>query len=314
MIGISTFLVFAIVAGIYAAIGRSSIATTSDRYGNSKMDVPVSYLLKIGALLVFGIIIAIAQPYAVEKINPGYVGLRVNLIGDKRGVSDFQYRTGWVVYNVYTEQVVEIPSSQQHVEYEATGIARGGFTVNIAPSFNYEIIPEHAGDMYVSLRRTLGEVEKTWLKTASIGATNDVINKWSVDSIFNHRAQFEAEVMAEVNKRTSEWFVLSQIRTNITPPSSLQKAIAEKTAAVQEAQAAQALNAVIHMQNLNKIMTARGDSAQKVIEALADAKVIAIRKQELTQEYIDYLKAQSWNGVLPTTLVTDGARTFVNVK
>lgn len=319
MIGIFTFLVFAVIAGVYAMSAHAFDVTQSPdpytRGGTVEKKTPkISYWLTVGGLVLAGIVVAFGQPYAIDKVDPGYVGLKVNLIGDQRGVSKFQYRTGWVVYNVYTEQVVEIPSSQQHVEYEATGIAKGGFSVSIAPSFNYEIVPENAGDMYVSLRKTLGQIQDTWLKTASVGAANDVINRWSVDSIFNHRSEFEAEVMKEVNKRTIQWFRLSQIRTNITPPPSLQKAIAEKTAAVQEAQAAQAQNSVIHMENLNKIMTARGDSAQKVITASGDARAIAIRKEQITPVYIDYLKVQAWDGKNPSTLVTSGSSTTVMVK
>lgn len=321
MIGSLIFLLFLLVAGAYALANKpftDAIETRPNQFGrNEQMRVRVwhtRYFLVIGGLLLGGLVAAIVQPYRVEKIDPGFVGLQVNLIGDERGISKYQYKTGWVVYNAYTEQVVEIPSSQQHVEYEATGIAKGGFSVSIAPSFNYEIVPENAGDMYVSLRRTLPQIEQTWLKTASIGATNDVINRWSVDSIFNHRAEFEGEVIREVDKRVQQWFRPSQIRTNITPPASLQKAIAEKTAAVQEAQAAQAQNAVIHMDNLNKIMAARGDSAQKVIAAAGEAKAIAIRKQEITALYIDYLRIQAWDGHNPTTLVTDGSSTTVMVK
>lgn len=314
MITAGILLIFVIAAVIYAATHKAMVPGPADEYDRPTTKLSIRYVVMVGGLLLGGMIIAAVEPYATEKIDPGFVGLRVSLIGDERGVSKFQYKTGWVFYNTYTEQVVEIPSSQQHVEYEATGIARGGFAVEVAPSFNYEIIPENAGDMYVSLRRTLAEVQETWLKTASVGATNDVINRWSVDSIFNHRAEFEAEVMHEVGIRTQEWFRLSQIRTNIKPPASLQKAIEGKTAAVQEAQEMMAKNQVIEMENLNKIMTARGDSAKAVIDAKGVAEAMRIKKEEVTSLYVEYLKVINWDGKNPSTLVTDGSSTTVMVK
>lgn len=302
MIGIATFVLFALIALFYALRIRRDWEATK----------PWATTLGI---LVLGVLLGIYQPYAVEKIDVAHVGLKVNLIGDERGLSTYRYSTGWVVYNTYTEEIVEIPSSQQHVDYkEVIVLARGGFSATIAPSFNYEIVPAHAGDMYVSLRRPLEEVRDSWLYTAAIGAMNDVVNRWTVDDIFNKREQFEHEVMDEVNKRVGKWFTLSQIRTNITPPAALQAAINAKTKAVQEAQQMEAQNRVIQMQNLNKIMSARGDSARTVIEALAVAEAIRIKKQELTPLYVEYLKVVNWDGKNPTTLVTNGSSTAVMVK
>lgn len=306
MIGIFTFVLFAVIAIVYAISNRSA---------NAEGEIRPRYIAIIAGIVIAGLVLALAQPYAVQKVDVAHVGLRINLIGDERGMSTYQYRTGWVVYNVYTEEVVEIPSSQQHVDYKGVSVfAKGGFSAIVAPSFNYEIVPEHAGEMYVSLRRPLEEIRDTWLYTAAIGAMNDVTNRWTVDDIFNKREQFEAEVMAEVNKRVGKWFNLSQIRTNITPPAELANAINEKTKAVQEAQQMEAKNRVIQMENLNKIMTAKGDSSRMVIDASGRAKSIAIIQQQVTPEYIEYLKVQTWNGVNPTTLVVDKASTAVMVK
>lgn len=316
MISVAFFIVFAVAAAIYAMRVPAFIPQTDDeRTYRRPKTVRWQYVATIVALIVGGIIVALAQPWSIEKIDVAHIGLKVNLIGDERGVSKYQYRTGWVVYNRYTEEVVEIPSNQQHVEYKPVVVfTKGGFASQIAPSFNYDVVAVHAGDMYVGLRRPLAEVEQTWLYTASVGAMNDVVNKWSVDDIFNRREQFEADVMAEVNKRVSKWFTLSQIRTNITPPQALANAINEKTKAVQEAQQMEAKNRVIQMQNLNKIMAAKGDSAQRVIEALSVAEAIRIKKQEVTPLYIEYMKVSNWDGKNPSTLVTSGSSTAVMVK
>ena len=120
--------------------------------------------------------------------------------------------------------------------------------------------------------------------------------------------------MSEINKRVGEWFALSQIRTGIEPPPSLKESIENKTKAIQDALAEQARNQVIRMANLNKIMTAQGDSAQKVIEAKAVAEAMRIKKEEITPLYVEYLKVTNWDGKNPTTLVTDGSSTSVMVK
>lgn len=138
MIGIFTFLLFLIFAGVYAMSAyRSNRVETTDRYGSKELATRPRYFIIIGGIVVAGIIAAIVQPYAIEKVDVAHIGLRVNLIGDERGLSDYRYKSGWVPYNTYTEEVVEIPSSQQHVDYPAVTVyTKGGFAAEIAPSFD----------------------------------------------------------------------------------------------------------------------------------------------------------------------------------
>jgi len=315
MISVVVFLACLIITGTYAKLAYKSNQLTPEQARGAGMPVKLRYLIVTGTLLVVSIIVSILQPYKMERIDAGCVGLRVNLVGKDRGVDQYKFATGWVPYNELTEQIVEVPTSQQHAEYPGqVAIAKGGFPVTVTPSFNYEVIAANAGDMYVNQRMTLDQIQERWMKNSTVGAVNDVTNRWSVDSIFNYRTEYEVQVMSEINKRVSEWFTLSQIRTGIEPPPSLKSSIENKTKAIQDALAEQAQNQVIRMANLNKIMAAQGDSAQKVIEAKAVAEAMRIKKEEITPLYVEYLKVTNWDGKNPTTLVTDGSSTAVMVK
>jgi regulator of protease activity HflC (stomatin/prohibitin superfamily) len=272
------------------------------------------WLIKPIGIFVLGIIISSIQPFALERIDAGNKGLKVNLTGSERGVAKYQYKTGWVVYNDWTEQVKEFPLFQQHIEYDAQEvITKGGFSATIKPSFNYSLREDAIGDMFVNLRLDIKEIEKGWLKNAIVSSVNDVANRWEVDAIFNKREEFEAAIIVECNKRVSKWFTVSQLRTNIVPPASLQKAIEGKTKAVQEAQAAQQRTLVAQAEAQEKIAIARGDSAKVIIDAQALALAMKLKQKEITPLYVEYLKAQTWNGVLPTT-VAGGTGTFLNIK
>lgn len=279
-------------------------------------------------ILIFalGILIGIFQPFTLERVDAGHVGIKVNLTGDDRGVSDYQYETGWVVYNTWTEMLYEYPTYQQHIDYEEqTVITKGGFSTVIKPTFNYSLIPDAVGDMFQELRLGIKEIEQGWLRTAIIGAVMDVANRWEVDKIFNEREQFENAIVTECNKRVAKWFIISQLRTNIVPPASLQEAILNKTKAIQETQAKiqEALVAEANAQKM--IQIAKGDSAKAVIEASgranamlieaqAEADAIKLKQQQLTPLMIEYEKAQRWNGILPTTMLGSNASTFINLK
>lgn len=269
-------------------------------------------------ITVVGVLVGLIQPFGLQRVDAGHVGLKVNLTGNDRGVSEFEYETGWVVVNTWTEMLYEYPTFQQTIVYdEQTVITKGGFSTVIKPTFNYALIPDAVGDMFSELRLGIKEIEQGWLHTAVIGAVMDVANRWEVDKIFNEREQFENAIVTECNKRVSKWFVISQLRTNIVPPASLQEAILNKTKAIQETQAKiqEALVAEANAQKM--IQIAKGDSAKAVIEAsgranaliieaTAEAEAMKLKQQQLNATYVDYVRAQRWNGVLPTTSLSDG--------
>jgi len=264
-------------------------------------------------IAVVGVLVGVVQPYALERIDAGHKGIVVNLSGSERGVANYQYKTGWVVYNTWFTQVLEFPTYQQHIEYDdQVVITKGGFSATIKPSFNYSLKPDAIGDMFSNLRLGVKEIEQGWLKNAIIGAVNDISNTWEVDSIFSHRQAFEASIVVECNKRLSKWFDVSQLRTNITPPEALQDAIIAKTKSIQQAEASeqQALAAIAD--GKRKVAVAKADSAEMIINAKAASLAIKLKQQSLTPEYVEFIKWSKWNGKLPETIAGGGA-TLLNI-
>jgi regulator of protease activity HflC (stomatin/prohibitin superfamily) len=303
-----------LILGAFIFIGGEKQVKGTDRWGDPITVLNKSLLFKSLGIFIVALFIAAIQPYAVEKVDSGYKGIKVSLVGSKRGVTNYQYKTGWVVYNTWTEQMLEFPTFQQHIEYDDQQvITKGGFPATIKPTFNYSLKEANIGDMFVNLRLDVKQVEQGWLKNAIIGAVNDVANTWEVDSIFGHRQAFEASIVAECNIRLAKWFDVSQLRTNITPPEALQESIIAKTKAIQQAEASeqQALTAIA--EGKRKVAVARADSAELIINAYAAAQAIKIKQNQITPMYIEYLKAQAWDGKLPTTMAGNSGM-FLNLN
>jgi regulator of protease activity HflC (stomatin/prohibitin superfamily) len=324
MIFLLTFIVSALI--LYVLTGAFSEPTIihnensgkKDRWGDPLPggDEPnKKKIVKTVLSIVLALVIATINPISVERIDVGNVGLKVNNTGDERGVSKTAYVTGWVFYNSWLSRIKEYPVTQQHIDYEKTSIiTKGGFQAEIKPSFNWSVNPANAADMYQNLKKDVDDIRDTWLKNAIIGAVNDVANLYTVDSIFNHRAEFEFEIVKECNKRVSKWFNVSQLRTNIVPPPAITDAINAKTKAVQEAQGAVQRTIVAQAEAQEKIARAKGDSAQAVIAAAGRAEAVRKEQQFLTSLYIEYLKVQKWKGDVPTTVLGSNASTLINLK
>jgi hypothetical protein len=303
-----------LVVAILTFIKGEKTIVKKDRWGDDRETANTSLIVKVGSILVLSIIASIVQPFALERVDAGHVGIKIKLTGNSRGVSNYEYKTGWVLYNSWTEQMLEFPTYQQHIEYDDQMIiTKGGFSATIKPSFNYSLKATAIGDMFSNLRVDIKQIEKGWLKNAIIGAVNDVSNTWEVDSIFTHRAQFEANIVAECNVRLTKWFNVSQLRTNITPPESLQESIINKTKAIQQAEASEQQAIAAIAEGKRKVAVARADSAETIINAQAAALAIKIKQNQLSPLYIEYVKANAWDGKLPTTVAGNGG-TFLNIK
>lgn len=304
MITIIFIIVSIVIAGYYLKANWASIAEADLWIESTK------FWMGAGIALI-GIIASFVQPFTAERVDAGHVGIQVNLTGDNRGVSKFEYKTGWVIYNTWVNRLYEFPTFQQHIDYpEQQVITKGGFSATIKPSFNYSLKAGNVGDMFQNLRLGIKEIEQQWLATAIVGTVNDVANKWAVDDIFNQREKFEAAIVDEANKRVSKWFSISQLRTNIAPPAALQQAIEAKTKAIQEVQVAENQRLVAIAEGDRKIAQARADSAAQVISAAGEAEAIRRKQVSLNSTYIDYLKTQKWDGKLPQVQSGNGGVLF----
>jgi len=314
MIGIITFILSLSLLGILLGLFKiDNYFVEPNKFGDRK--IKSSSIAKLTLVVIVSFFFGLFNPLSVERIDVGHVGLKINNTGDERGISKTTYVTGWVFYNSWFSRIKEYPVTQQHVDYEETAIiTRGGFQAVIKPSFNWSVNPTNAADMYQNLRQDVDQIKETWLKNAIIGAVNDVANLYTVDSIFNHRAEFEADIVKECNQRVSKWFNVSQLRTNIVPPKEITEAINQKTKAVQEAQAAIQQKIVAEAQALTQIAKARGDSAQAVIAASGRAEAVKKEQQFLTPMYIEYIRAQRWDGKYPQTMLGSGGNVLLNLK
>lgn len=297
MIPLFFFIIAFLICGlIFQVFRKSNYYTADERFRASN-------LWRLAAAFIIALVISTINPIDVERIDAGHVGIKVSNIGDNRGIGKTEYVTGWVFYNSWISKIYEFPIHQQHIDYEEADIVtRGGFRATIKPSFNYSINPGNVASMFQNLRVGVKEMEQGWLKNAIVGSVNDVANRYTVDSIFNHREEFEYSIVKECNKRVSQWFNVSQLRTNIVPPTEISQSIIAKTRAIQEVQVAENQRQVAVAEAERKIAEARGDSAQAVIQAAGRAEAIKREQLSLTPLYIEYIKVQKWSGQVPTTV------------
>lgn len=313
MITIIFLVLFGLVFGTMWAQKKFKIIERNEDGHFQKINYKPIVFAVLALLFIF------IQPYEMKKIEAGYQGLLVNLVGDSRGAASIKEISGWKIYNTWTEEIHQIPLDQRTIRYEKqTVIAKGGFPCDISPSFNHSVKRNTTADMFTNLRTSyrnggLEAIESGWLEIAILGAVSDVANKWVIDDIFNNRSGFEAAIVVEANKRVGKWFTISQLRTNIQPPPSIVESIKAKALAVQDAITSESQAKAATADAQRKIALAKGDSATVVIQASSEAAALRLKQKELTPLYVEYIKANKWNGELPKTNLGN-ATPMINLK
>lgn len=253
-----------------------------------------------------------------ERIDAGNVGIKVNMTGGNQGVAKTEYVTGFCFYWRLAQKVYEFPTFQQHKEYDSYEVpSKGGTVFTVHPTFNYNLNAGNVGEMFQKYRVSLSNLENGFLKTSMTTAIREVTNTYTVDSILNNQAGYDAAILNKLNHDLKPYFQVTQFTANLIPDPNLKAAISNKAKAIQEAQAATAQQKVTQANAEIDIINARKDSTVTMLKANSEANAIRAKQDALKEspQYVELIKAQNWDGKLPQTIVGgSGAVPFFNVN
>lgn len=289
--------------------GRCSNSFIGDKYLNIKL------ITKTIFSLILVILLWIFLPLGIQRIDAGNVGLKVDRIGNDKGIPIARPVKGWIFYNTWTTDIIEYSIRQFHIEYNSFNVtAKGGTLIPVKPSYNVYLKPEKAVEVYIHLLKgaDLESLKSTWLATATTIAMKNVTNRFTPDSIFNHASDYQMAVEIELNKQLDKYFKVDQINPGQSPPASMGEILQAKANAVQAAQQAELNRQTAVAVAEQKIAEARGDSAKAVIEASGRAEAIRKEQNAITTEYIDYIKWSNWDGKLPSTMLGNNTSVLLN--
>lgn len=264
----------------------------------------------ITAIIVFSFV-------GCERIDQGNVGLRVDLTGGDKGQAKVQDASGWQWFIKGVTKIYEYPVYQQHKEYEPFEVpSKGGTVFTVHPSFNYSINPASIKEMFTKYRVDVKTLEDGYIKNAMFIALREATNKFTVDSVLNNLAAYDAAVQEELQIKLSPYFTVTQFTSKLTPDGTLGKTIAAKAQTIQEALRIENEQKAIRAQAENDIISAKRDSAVQVTRALGEARAIGVKQQALQQspQYVELIKAEKWDGKLPGVMLGSGSNTFLNLN
>lgn len=268
-------------------------------------DNVIKGLIMCGAVLAL-IIAFILVPFSFHTVDTGEVAV-VKHFGEIREV-----KTAGVSYDLWiTNKYVKYDTKVQNVEVGTAAYSSDAQTMEVSMTIQYQIMSDKVVDIatqYGSL-----DVLQSRISSIAVEKTKSVLSSYKAMDIIANRAQISPAVeMAIKDAVGEEYFVniVTVVLTNIDFSDAFELAVEEKMIAEQAKLKAE-------YENQTKIAQAQAEAEAKlkaaqaaidIAKAEAEAKKIAaeaeaeanrIISESITQEILDKIYAESWNGELP---------------
>jgi regulator of protease activity HflC (stomatin/prohibitin superfamily) len=271
---------------------------------NLKQKQKVNKMVKttIGGIIAFLSLIILFK--SCERIDAGHVGVKVNLYGDNKGVSDVTEVTGMVFFNPITHNIYEFPTFIQHKEYTGENSfvvnSKDGSEFHVSPIINYSVKREKVPQIFAKYRRSLEQIEEGFLKTSVFDAFRLATNKYTADELIGNRQAYEIEVRRILETQLlNEGFIVNQFTSNLVYPETFKQAIEAKNNAVQAALRAENEVKTAEAQAKIKVATAEGNAQALLTSAKAEAEANRLKQATLTPLLIQLEYVNKWDGKLP---------------
>jgi len=235
-------------------------------------------------------IIFIATLASCTRVDAGHEGILVKQYGTDKGVQDVNLVTGRVWYNPWTEDVYEIPTFVQTLDYNAFDVnAKDGSSFTVDPTLSFAVIAGHSPSIFKKYRKDLEEVAQTTLFNYVKDAFRLQMNKYTTDEIVSNREQFENDVQKSLSKALElEGFHLEQLTSGLKYPSTIVNAINDKNKAVQQA-----------MESRNKLVRDSIEAQRTIIVARAQKEAYELKMRSLTPLLVQQQFVEKWDGKTP---------------
>lgn len=245
-----------------------------------------------------------------QLVNVGNVGIRVTRAGANRGVQDLPIVSGWVVYNPFSETIVEFPTTVQTVTWsqsvhEGNGhdesisfSSSDGITVSADVALSYHVDASHAGRLYTRFRETdMTNLTHGYVRNAVRDALNEQASQMAIHDIYGAgKTRLLEAVIRQVRDRMgSDGFVVDQLSFQgaLRLPPNVVEAINRAMQASQDAVAAQNRVATMEAEARQHVATVTGEATAAQARATGEANALRTRTEAEAAAVITRARAEA---------------------
>ena len=270
----------------------------------------IAVALMFGALALTG----------CDRVEPGHVGIKVNKLGDDKGVGEVvgvgRYWTGW------NTEVYVFPTFKQMKTYDDAFNFQmsDGTTIGYHIGMAYKVNPTKVTTVFQTYRKGVDDITDTDIKQKIADALNRLASKMTTDKFIDGgKADLLDNALKDIQGEMApigiEVISLSYVGKPEYPATVIASINAKVTANQTTLQREQEVQQRIAEANMAREQ-AKGEADAVLTKAKAEADAIKLRGDALRQNpgVMELEAINKWNGQLPTTMVPGASVPFVPVK
>ena len=261
---------------------------------------------KIIGILLFVIVIAlIIAMNSVTTIPTGFVGVKTRF----GKVQDDVIQEGLNIKTPFVEKIVRIDCKTQKIETESGGSTKDLQTVAIKVAINYNVNKQTANKLY---REVGTNYEDVIVNPAILESIKSAMAQYNAEELITKRAEVSNKIQETIiDKISDRGFDVTEFNViNIDFSEEFDQAIENKAVKQQEVATAQAELEKQKIQN-----------EKEIAEAQKDARVMELQNSQITELTLRLKELENeramidcWNGVTPTTVLSDDAMSILNIN
>jgi regulator of protease activity HflC (stomatin/prohibitin superfamily) len=280
--------------------------------------------MKMRWMMMVIALVAMTGCVGCEYVEPGHVGLKVNLLGSDKGVDQQELGPGryWIGMN---ERLYQFPMFEQNVSWTAdksddgadesfTFQTKEGMAVNADFAMTYQIAPGKASLIFQKYRKGIAEVTDGPVRNYVRDALQEVSSTMTVEDMISGGKvgmvdQVEKLVREQVKDNGINVIKLSLLG-RIRLPEQVVQALNAKIEATQRAQQRENELREAEAEAKKKVAAAEGQAAEQkalaegeaaaiLARAEAQAKANRLLAESLTPTLVELKKLERWDGHLP---------------
>lgn len=267
---------------------------------------------------------------ACSRVDSGYVGVKVYLLGsDKGDIEVLGMGRHWIGWN---EDLYLFPVFQQNYTWAKTPDDPDepepdesinfqtveGMEVNADVGISFHFEADKVKTIFQTYRRGVSEITDTFLRNHVRDAMNSVGSDLQVESVYGSgKTEFMLTVENLVKEKVGPLGIIIDkiyLIGSFRLPQQIIEALNSKMAATQKAQQRENEVAEATAEANKKIAAARGEAESRKLVAQAEADANTLVTKSLSPELVQYEQVKKWNGVMPSTVLGGNANVLFTTK
>lgn len=279
----------------------------------------------IAAVLTFFGVIYLIQ---LERVEAGYVGVRIDLLGGEKGVSAEEVGPGryWIGFNedlylfptfsqnyVWTQAVTEGSPTDEGLSFQSVE----GMDLGADVGITYSIDPTKVSALFQRYRKGIDEITSVYLRNMVRDALVREASSMKVNAIYGTgKNGLMDAVQNSVRTQVADYGIMVErvyLIGGLRLPPQVITAINDEISANSKSRQRENEIAQTQFEAQKEREAAEGRADAILITAKAQAEANRVLAASLTPEVLQQQGLDKWNGVLPT-VTGEGAVPFINIE